>query len=202
MGWEYLHDKFCTINHDKLYLGKMIFLTDEKLPGTTIECCHRIIDFGETENAPIEAIKTKWGESLVDFHHRLLNIAGLSIELSDASSWYKSNGKKAAGFYDKFLSLFLCHGILFENFITNEEERFARSVVFPAFKKVVDRFGMKPLIVPLVPHETASDIYWRCYPAELEEEILRCLSKAKDSSGHHHVELCTGKDSGSKRDKN
>jgi len=89
VGWEYLHDKFCTINHDKLYLGKMIFLTDEKLPGTTIECCHRIIDFGETENAPIEAIKTKWGESLVDFHHRLLIIAGLSIELSDASSWYK-----------------------------------------------------------------------------------------------------------------
>lgn len=158
----------------------MVFLANEKPPEKTIECCHRIIDFGKTENQPIETIKTKWGESLADFHHRLLTIAGLSIELSDASSWYKSNGKKAAGYYDKFLSLFLCHGILFENFITNEEEdRFSKSVVFPAFKQVVDHFGIKPLIVPLVPHETASTIYWRCYPAELEEEVAKCLKQSK-----------------------
>ena len=33
-------------------------------------------------------------------------------------------------------TLFICHGILFENFITNEdeEERFSKSVVFPAFR--------------------------------------------------------------------
>ncbi|MEK6673092.1 MAG: hypothetical protein AABY42_06395 [Nitrospirota bacterium] len=108
-----------------------------------------------------------------------------------------AHGKKAKEYYKYFLSLFICHGILFENFITNEEEeRFSKSVVFPAFRQVVADFGLKPLIVPLVPHSQASDIYWRCYPAALEGEVLKCLSKAKDSSEHRHAGRCDEKDSG------
>ncbi len=164
----------------------------------------RIIDFGKTENQPIDLIKTKWGESLADFHHRLLTISGLSIELSDASSWYRSNGKQAAGYYDKFLSLFLCHGILFENFITNEEERLVvstifRTVVYPAFKKVVALFNEKPLIVRLLPVDQQKDRYWQCYPLEFKEEVERCLSHGiiKDSSGHHRAGRYDEKDNGS-----
>lgn len=71
--------------------------------------------------------------------------------------------------------------------MNKEEGRFSKSVVFPAFRQVVADFGLKPLIVQLVPHDVASDIYWRCYPADMEKEVIRCLCqcKAKNSSEQH-----------------
>jgi hypothetical protein len=76
--------------------------------------------------------------------------------------------------------LFICHGVLFENFVTNvEEQRFAEEVVYPAFKEVEQLFGLKPLIVPLLPPHNASDKYWFCYSEEVEKEVLRCLANCK-----------------------
>lgn len=199
---EYIRDKFVLSNIDKLCLGEMPLYKRRDKNGHIIFEYKKIIDCTAFQGKPIGEIMTLWGEPLVDFHHRLLPTSLESIHL-DVSAWCESNGGHAESYYQNFLALFICHGILFENFITNEEEdRFSKSVVFPAFKQVVDHFGIKPLIVPLVPHETASDIYWRCYPAELEEEVVRCLSKVKDSSGRQHAAQRNGKDSGSKRDKN
>lgn len=162
----------------------------------------KVMDFRRLQMTRFADVRTLWGERLADFHHGLLSQSVSEIGRYDISPWYESHGEKAKEYYPYYLALFICHGILFENFITNGEDRFTKSVVFPAFKQVVDHFGIKPLIVPLVPHETASDIYWRCYPAELEEEVLRCLSKVKDSSGHQHAAQCKGKNGGTKRDKN
>jgi len=196
---EYIRDKFVTLNSDKLGLGKMPFYKGRDKRGRLLFKYRNVIDCTIFQGKPIGEIKTLWGEDLTDFHHRLLTAPSFAIDFLDASSWYKSNGGSAESYYHNYLSLFICHGVLFENFITNEEEeRFSKSVVFPAFKQVVAHFGMKPLIVQLVPHDVASDIYWRCYPAELEAEVLRCLSecKTKDSSGHHHEGRYAEKDSG------
>lgn len=199
---EFTKDKFVSVNSDKYVLGKMPFFHRKNKKGETIFINKTIVDFNKYDGHLLNTVQTLWGEPFVEFHHRLVGLHSFQPEIAEVSSWFNLNGAKAAAYYHNYLTLFICHGILFENFITDEEEeeRFSRNVVFPAFREVVNHFGLKPLIVPLVPHETASDIYWRCYPSELEDEVLRCLSKckAKDSSGHHHAGRCDGKDSGSK----
>ena len=173
---EYIGDKFVTLSVDKLGLAKMPFyIGRNKKKGILFEY-KNVIDFAKYQGAPIGEIKTLWGEPLVDFHHLLLSTNNGDIPLLDASAWYKSNGGNAEGYYHNYLALFICNGILFENFITNEEEeRFARSVVYPAFKKVSQHFGLKPLIVPLYPEDKAKDIYWRCYSPDIKAIVLEEL---------------------------
>ncbi|MBI4686204.1 MAG: hypothetical protein HY756_00180 [Nitrospirae bacterium] len=128
----------------------------------------------------ISKLRTTWDESLVDFHHRMLSIVAPQIELFDGSYWVKSNGGKAENYYVNLLTPFICHGILFENFVTNaEEQRFAEEVVYPAFKEVEQLFGLKPLILPLLPPHNASDKHWFCYSEKVEKEVLRCLDSWK-----------------------
>jgi hypothetical protein len=207
LGVEYLSDKFVTGNPDKLGLAKMTFFHRNNKKGAPIITHRTIVECSCYDGKKFSEIKTSWQESLIDFHHGLLKFNSSPVEVFDLSSWYKTHGGNANGYYVQLLSLFVCYGILFENFVTNEEEeRFCHSVVYPAFKKVSGFFGMSPLIVPLIPHNEASDIYWRCYPVEMEKEVIRCLSEcnAKDSSEHHHAGRCDGKESshyGSKRDK-
>jgi hypothetical protein len=185
---EYRSDNFCSQNCDKHALGKLHFYHKRNKKGAPIFAHKTVVDFSSFEAHPLRSVLTLWNEPLIDFHHRLLQSYSLDLEIVDASGWLRVNGDKAEEYYCHYLALFICHAVLFENFITNEEEeRFSRSIVFPSFKQVINHFGLKPLIVPLVPHEDASDIYWRCYPADMEEEILRCLCQceAKKSSEQH-----------------
>jgi hypothetical protein len=177
---EYLHDKFCAMNGDKLYLAKMPFLRGQDKYGEVLFQYRKITDIKKYEGEDICDVETTWGEHLIDFHHRILSNIHSDIEFFDVSSWYKSNGGSAAIYYQKFLMLFVCHGVLFENFVTNaEEQRFAEEVVYPAFKEVEQLFGLKPLIVPLLPPHNASDKYWFCYSEDVEKEVLRCLDSCK-----------------------
>lgn len=129
-------------------------------------------------------IKTLWGENFIDFHHRIFTLSALPIEFFDASSWLRRNGKSILELYPKYLALFVCHGVLFEDFITNEEEEeFFYSVVYPSFEKLKNLFGVKPLIVSLLTSEnTAIDKYWFCYSEEIEQEVIRCLNGKSNPS--------------------
>jgi len=180
VGLEYLNDKFCALNRDKLFLAKMPFLRKVNNNGNKAFQYKIIINFDRSEKDRISKLKTMWGENLTIFHHRMLSQHSPQIELYDASSWYKSNGGKAENYYVNFLSLFICNGVLFENFVTNsEEEKFAIRVVYPALMEVKRIFGVKPLIVPLLPHDKASDKYWYCYSEKVGKEVLRCLESCK-----------------------
>jgi hypothetical protein len=177
---EVLHDKFCAMNRDKLYLAKMPFLRGKDKHGEIILQYRKIADIKKYNGRGICDVETIWGENFVVFHHRILSNIYSGIEYFDGSSWYKSNGKNVEKIYLRYLSLFICHGVLFENFVTNaEEQRFAEEVVYPAFKEVEQLFGLKPLVVPLLPPHNASDKYWFCYSEEVEKEVLRCLDSCK-----------------------
>lgn len=81
-------------------------------------------------------------------------------------------GKDSKKFYTYYLSLFICHGILFENFsIRGDEEKLTSDVVIPAVKELERIFGVKPLIVPLLPIEDENDPYWSYYPEILKNKI-------------------------------
>lgn len=176
LGCEYLEDKFCSCNTDKLGLTKLAFFQGKNKKGEVILSYRTVVDCGHYDGKQFSDIKTLWGEDLVTFHHRILALKGPKINIFDLSSWYKSHGKSAAGYYRNFLALFVCNGILFENFVTDDSEsEFADRVVIPAVRELEIKFGLKPLVVPLAPPDEASDKYWWCYPAQIEEEVLNCL---------------------------
>jgi len=176
---EYLNDCFASRNRDKYALGKLHFYCQKDKLGRIIYSRKTIVDFNKFGGKPLRSVQTLWNESLVDFHHRLLHNCQLKdFEIVDMSNWFGINGGKAKNYYLHFLAFFICNGVLFENFVTNsEEERFSREVVFPAFTEVTKYFGLKPLVVPLLPHDEASDIYWCLYSLETKAVVLEELWK-------------------------
>ena len=168
---EYIEDKFRAENEDKYYLGKMYFcdgLGDKKIKSK------KVIDFNCSEGERLINLRTVWGDNFVKFHHELFagvfeNYNALMI---DESLWIKKNGGGPRYFYEKFFSLFLCYGVLFENYLVNKNEKeFTKNLVIPAFKKVYKEFDLKPLVVKIYPPKNENEIFWRQYPKEVMEKI-------------------------------
>ncbi|MDD2766265.1 MAG: hypothetical protein PHH40_00690 [Candidatus Moranbacteria bacterium] len=165
LGLEYTNDIFLTRNHDKLGLGKLPFISDNK------KNVHyrKVIDLMGSEKKKFADIQTLWGENLIDFHHNLLRNASFDIETADLSYWYGRHGDNALNRYEKLLAFFVAHGVLFENFITDEKElAFAETVVCPAIEKITSLFGVKPLIVPVFALDQEMEDSWWCYEQEKE----------------------------------
>lgn len=171
IGLEGVNDKFCTKNSDKVSLGKLSFFKNgiknriNQSDGGRFTM--NVIDMMGSDGKNFCDIKTLWGEDLVDFHHRMLQEYKLKIEIFDDFKWFLSKGKKAnpKQYYENFLALFLSHGILFENFHEKgKEEDFTSSIIVENFNKIKETFGVKPLIVPLVPIEDERYLnYWNSY---------------------------------------
>jgi hypothetical protein len=172
LGWEYLKDKFYTVNPTKLSLGKIYFFDKEYDSKETI-CSKKILSFKDKlEGKKICDLKTLWLENLVDFHHRLPNLVKIrEIEKFDASHWYKQNGKNAKQNYKYFLGLFVRNGILFENFFPRDEQKFTKDIVLPAFQEIQKYFGLKPLIFPLIARKSETDLFWYCHHKSLIKQI-------------------------------
>jgi hypothetical protein len=187
---EYLDDKFVSMNSDKLSLARMAFFQGWNKNREAIIRHRCVIDCTAFDGISFKEIKTLWGEELIAFLRRLFLLNSLQIELFDISPWVRVNGSSIVNIYQQYLALFICHGVLFEEFITNEAEKvFYNTIVLPAFKKVRMIFGRKPIIVSLTNTRNLSTYkYCLCYPGEIEQEVIRCLSESavKESSGHHH----------------
>lgn len=166
---ESLEDRFYRHNVDKMCLGEMAFLNKENE-----NSAHKakVIDIKRSHMKRFKKIQTLWEENFVQFHHRLYDLYAEDVQRFDASDWFYSHGKTAQTYYPYLLSLFICHGILFEDFVTNEEEeRFSHDVVFPAFEEITKRFGVRPLIVHIYTEEELSQQYCWCYPECVEKEV-------------------------------
>lgn len=174
---EYTNDKFVSINSYKFSLGKLSFFHKFDKKNCPILRCVRIIDIDSSENKELSNIDTFHGINLVDFHHNMLknSVPEFNDEyLIDISDWCRNNGGRAERYYYNFLVWFICNGVLFENFLTHKNEsNFTKNIVLPAFRKIKDEFGLKPLIVPIVKNSEAEDIFWRSYNIELGIEFFK-----------------------------
>lgn len=172
---EYTHDRFCTRNADKICLAKLAIFNGRNKHGEAIVSYKKLIDLKAMDNRRFCEIDTLWGENLVTFHHELLRTHLPDMEVCDVSEWPNFKERNAAEYYRYFLAHFVCHGVLFEDFVTNEEEeeRFTHHVVMPAFAEVSRALGVSPLIVPVIDQENLGDMYWWCYPESVKEEIKR-----------------------------
>lgn len=170
---EFLEDRFYRKNDDKICLAKIRFAHGEN-KADRYRNVHflKIIDHKKNHMRKFTDIQTLWGEPFITFHHRLLTLYAPRVEVFDASAWFHSHGCTAKDFYPYLLALFVSHGVLFENFVTDgSESSFTEEIMLPAFEEIQSCFGLKPLIVPLVPD--LADEYWWCYPEFIEREVLK-----------------------------
>lgn len=180
---ELLDDKFVSLNVEKRSLVKLPVLQGKNKNGQLMIRYRAIVAAEHYDGLPFNVIKTLWGERLVDFHHRIFIQHHAQLPVFDLSAWSQTHGGCAKDWYKAALALSICHGVLFENYITTngEEQRFCREVVFPAFESVVRVFGIKPLIVPTLPHAEASDRYWNCYAADIDPIIDDGLNRCANT---------------------
>ena len=161
LGFEYLDDRFMTMNKSKLSLGRMLLL-DHKTKSK--KDTYDIFNLQDNNGKKFSEIKTFWGEKLVDFHHNLTVQHIPDMKTTDMSDWIKKRGKKAIDFYPHYLAMFIRNGILFDNYIIKgHESKFTEGIFLPCYKKIVEYFGIKPLIVQLLPKDNEDDLLWCFY---------------------------------------
>ncbi len=166
--FEYFDDKFTSNNPAKHMLGKChVYCGTGKNGGEKIEH-HTIIDFNASNGKLIRDVHTIDGKTLIDFHHKIFLrlYPEFAPSLFDASAVFADWGDSAQLYYKKFLALFICFGVLVETFTPEDavERPFIDNVFLPAFTEVQAEFGLKPLIVRLLPAEDAADHFWYYYP--------------------------------------
>lgn len=173
---EYHDDKFVSAeNRTKRLLGKMPLYQYKGSDGRHMVKYETVCDFNTVIGKKFREVQCLNGEKLIPFHHRLFkkitgrNPAAYSI---DASEWFKSNGGVAHDYYEKILTLLIRDGILFENFMPFRSETvFTKNIVSPAFEKLGNAYGVKPLIVRLLPEDEELRLYWDSYPREIAKHL-------------------------------
>ncbi len=129
-----------------------------------------------------EIVNPATGESLVVRHNEFQRATlGISdAHRPDFSAWHRqAKHQRAADYYPRYLSLFIAHAVLFEDYHGGESgdelDRFTARIFEPAFQQISEQFGVAPIIVSLLwwpelayyPHPDAGD--WRNHgiiPAE------------------------------------
>jgi len=171
---QYACNKFVAKNTPNYHLCRLFFYDgDGKRGGSKIDTL-KIVDFNKWEGERLDEINTLKYGNLVDFHNELLKKAfpGEDYEIFDFSKWFNRAKQRSEYYYLHYLALFVCHGVLFENFLTNEEEiEFTRDKVIPSFNKIQEIFGVKPLIFPLNPFKSEESPSWFYYSHKIKKII-------------------------------
>lgn len=167
---EYTDDVFCSHNKDKVYLGKLSIIRGYNKLNQEIISKRTIIDFIDSENKPFSEIVTFDDGSFVDYHHSLYIKRYGKLPKTFDVSFFKKENLSPKEVYERIFSLCIMNGVLFENFIRKDnehEKEFSEKVVIPAYNETVRRFGVKPLIVPLLPLKSEERVEWMWYKGDL-----------------------------------
>lgn len=166
---EYHDDKFVSSeNRSKRSLGKLPIYQYTGKDGRDMVVYQTVCDFNAHAGKMLRDVTCHSGESLISLHHKMfkrLTRVNPKTYGFDASAWFHQAGNNAQTYYLKLLMLFIRDGILFENFMPHRSEiAFTKSVVIPAFHEVHRRFGIRPLIVQLIPDDQETRQFWDSYP--------------------------------------
>ena len=163
---EFVQDIFVKHNSLKFHLGKVHFYVGKDGDDKKEVLTHEIVDFDKSQGQQIREVETCFGCKLTEFHHNMLHteFSDTQEKIKDMSLWLEKVGKDAKEFYLKYLTLAVRNGVMFESFLLNKEEKsLTTKVVLPAIIRIEEEFGMKPLIVRLLPKETENDLSWSYY---------------------------------------
>jgi hypothetical protein len=164
---EYSKSKFVAKNLNKYHLCCPHCYEDPVNLINPIIKKNKIVDFNLMEGKPLNEVITKDGQNLIDFHHKILKERYPHIkdeDIFDFYDWFNNHRNVDGYYYLHYLALFLCFGILFDNFIfSNGEKEFTEEKIIPSIKKLTEIFGVKPLIVPATPLEYENNLFWWYY---------------------------------------
>ena len=189
---EYSGDRFTTLNRGKMSLVKLAFHHGMDKNGAARVTHLRVVDDANAcQKQPIKEMRTRWGEPLANFHRRLLR-GFHATEVHDSTEWFRQAGDGARVFYPKLLASFSLRHVLFENFGPGREERFFHDVVRPSLEWVRQRFGLKPLLLPVAPADEMADVFWWSYPENVKpraETPMRATAPPEPAPPvQHHAE--------------
>jgi hypothetical protein len=110
---------------------------------------------------PLTAINLNSGESLLSYHFKLhLEFGRGAKNLFDLSAFYGQYEYDPKRYYWGFLSFFIAHAVLYEDYHGGEDRNvlapFTRDVFTPAFEGLTRKFGVSPLIVRMPWHPNLS----------------------------------------------
>lgn len=171
-------DKFVAKNPAKYCLTRLHF--HEGVTRLVLNSGTWIGDVAAMEGRRMGELQTLQGENLMDFHHKILykHYPELNGKIIDFYKWFNDSRGKGDSYYLCYLALFICDGVLFENFLheDKEETSFVMEKILPSFNKACEIFGVRPLIFPLLPIEFEKQKDWLAYPLSVKEEIKLYLS--------------------------
>lgn len=160
IAWlAYKDDLFVSISKIKRSVVKPV-MTDrfDKSGEFIVRNKSLVTDLNAYHRKPMDSILTGDDVKVLDYHRdRLLSVCP-QVTIFDISTWTKMLGGNASFYYEAYLSLFVAHAVLFEDYHGGESDgvlsAFTQEVVEPAIIKIKKRFGVNPLIVklPWKPH--------------------------------------------------
>lgn len=163
--------KLVTKNPEKYHLCKLLFYKNKNDLHHGQLSVRNIVDINKNQGQYMFDISTLWGENLRDFHHRILEskYAKSDSWIIDVTDWFNKTRYETKFYYMFFLSLFICHGVLFDNYLLGDEDEYSFFIekVEPSFNELETFFGVKPLIFPLVPIEDEKHLNWSSYDESL-----------------------------------
>jgi hypothetical protein len=160
-------DKFVGFNIEKKFLREMHFAPSIE---SSAVATHFLFDRRPTEGKLIREILTNTGRSVIDDHHQFLRKRLCPPpQMIDDTSWFGALKQQYHPYYAGFLSVFLIHGVWFENFLLDDarETKFLSETIYPGFCEVCRLFGMRPLIFRHLPIESEGAVEWHYYDLEL-----------------------------------
>lgn len=166
--------KFSANNELKLSLGKLPVIRGLSNNRDEIIENFTIIDFNASNGKPLNTIKTKFGSSLMDFHHSLLSEVELpNVRYVDESHWIDNNHRdNIFEQYKKVWALLCVHGIMLESYVP-ADYFFFDHVIYPTFKEVEKELGMTPLVVEHITPEQEPKRNWNSYPSFFYQFVKR-----------------------------
>lgn len=173
--YEY-HDSFVAMNPMKYHLCKLFFYEHSKRSAFFLKHTLRIVNFNTEEGKNLQSITTIRDEPLIHFHHNLLkdSFYGNNLDIQNFTSWFNSMREASINYYVKFLSLFIAHGILIEDYLFEDKKEAAmiHTRLIPSFINVCKIFGLKPMICRLLPSESVQNPIWYGYPSHYLQNPL------------------------------
>lgn len=174
-----LPGKFVSINAEKRHLWRMEF-TKEVFGAVQTKL--RLFDRQSSEGRIFSEIVLESGGCPLDLHRNLLRASiPQNIGVIDMTQWFQELKSTFSDYYMRFMMLFLCHAVWFENYflIDRRERQLIELVVLPAYQNAIRTFGCRPLIVRFLPAETEASVDWHKYPIDVLEYAAHQLGASR-----------------------
>ncbi len=169
---NYYVAKLVMKNPEKYHLARLGFIEGQDKHGRLLYSYKNIVNINTNEGKCLQDISVRDDLSLIDFHGGLFNATKDPYTFVDISKWFLKV-REDDGYYCKYLALFLCHGVLFDNYLlaNDAEHKFFMEKILPSFEFLEKKFGVKPLIFPVLPIKEENDFFYLFYKSEIKNII-------------------------------